>query len=226
MAIGVALVGTRGTTTGSSVVTGSGTSTGGSGNHGLLLISYDPGVTISSVVDSKSNTWTLQGSVLTNFGRQAAYVSLNYTGGTGHTVTVNFSGSAFAVAHHINITGATSTTPIDKDTNATDTARPVQIASGVLSQAAEAVIVFCEDNDLAGTVDYTDATATLTILSSEPDVATYWTSGVGYKITSATTDTTYQLQRQSAGSSSSIIRLISFKEGVASSDTLWSQACL
>jgi hypothetical protein len=229
MAIGVSLIGTRGVG-GSPIATVAGTSTGGTGNHGLLLMSYDPSSSVSgTITDSKGNTFSLQGSVLTNFGRQVAYTALNWTGGASHNVSVAFTGTPAGVAHLLEVTGAESVSPIDIDTSATDTARPVQITHTTLSQSNELIIVFCEDNDLAGTLDYTSPDLT-GVLSSEPDVSLYWTSGVGYKIVSSTAGATYQLQRQAAGSSSSIIRLLSFKEsaggGGGGDISLMGQICL
>lgn len=211
MAIAVALVGTRGTASGSSVVTGSGTSTGGSGNHGFVFVSFDPGVTVSSVTDSKSNTYAQLDSTRTADGRSAVYWCENWTGGSSHTATVSFSGGAFATAHLVEVTGALSTGSIAVQTGVTaDNAYPITVNSGTLAQAANAVLMMCQDNRTAGGSGYTSS-STLTVISSENDLASFWTSGVGYAITAATTDVAYQIDRNTAPTNSSA-HLIVVKE--------------
>ena len=214
MAIAVALIGTRGTSSGSTVTTGSGTSTGGSGNHGFLFVSFDPGVTISSISDSKSNTYTQLDSTRTADGRSAVYWCENWTGGSSHTATVNFSGSAFPVAHLVEVTGALSSGAIDVQTGVTaDSSYPITVNSGTLTQAANAVLMMCQDNRTTGGSGYASS-STLTVISAENDVASFWTSGVGYAITAATTDVAYQIDRNAAPTNSGA-HLIVVKEAAS-----------
>lgn len=217
MAITVVQIGTRGVGGADTVQTGSGTSTGGSGNHGLFLTSFDPGVTPpASVTDSKTNVLNLVGTTLSdaNHGKIAAYLKENWSGGASHNSGVcTFSGNAFAVGFLLEILGAATSSSLDKDTNdTTDATMPVDVASGTLAQANEAVICIAACNVYGG-VGAGYSSTNLTILDSEPDVSSYWTSGVGYVITAATTTVTYDMRRASpATTGGGIIRLLSFKE--------------
>ena len=216
MAIGVSLVGTRGTNVGASVTTGSGSSVGGPGNHGLLFLSFDPGVTVSSIVDNLvgGNTFVQLDSTRTADGRSAVYWCENWGGGAGHTVTANFSGGSFGVAHLVNVTGSLSSGAIALATGVTaDTAYPISLASGVLAQAANAVLMMCQDNRTAGGAGYA-SDGSLTVLSAENDIASFWTSGVGFAITSSIADTTYRIDRNAAPVNASA-HLIILKEAAA-----------
>lgn len=213
MAIDAALVGTRGTSSSNTVTTTAGTSTGGSGNHGLIVVSYDPGQTISTVSDSKSNTWTIIGSVQSDAseGRMAIYRSYDWTGGASHTATVTFSGTAFPTLHLIEITGADSASPLDIDVPETDTAQPCSAATGTLAQADEVVIVAGCCNEIAGDGAYTSTSAT--ILSSESAVSSFWTSGVAKVVVASTTTTNQDIRRNAPTTSGGgHIRLVSFKQ--------------
>lgn len=216
MPITVHQIGTRGVGGGSTVATGAGTSVGGSGNHGLLLTSFDPGVNPpASQTDSKGNVMSLIGTTLSDasHGKIAAYLAENWSGGSSHASgTMTFTGSAYAVAFLLEVRGAASSSPLDKDVNGSAGTMPVSVASGVLAQAAEAVIAIAACNVYSG-VGAGYSSTNLTILDSEPDVSSYWTSGVGYVITAATTSVTYDMRRASpATTGGGIIRLLSFKE--------------
>lgn len=213
MAIGRALIGARGTSSGSSVTTTSGTSTGGSGNHGIIFVSFDASTSVSTVSDSKSNTYTQLGSTQTSADgtKLAIYYCLNWTGGTTHTATVTFSGSAYPVLHLVEVTGAATSSPFDVDV--TGTSHPFSIASGTLSQAAEVVFIFGAQNSSGNdSENYTSSSST--ILSQEPALSSFWTSGVAASITSATTTANYQLQKNSS-SVTAAARVISVKEAGA-----------
>lgn len=213
MAIGRALIGARGTSSGSSVTTTAGTSTGGSGNHGIMFVSFDATTTVSTVSDSKSNTYTQLGSTLTSAdgAKLAIYYCLNWTGGTSHTGTMTFSGSAFPVLHLVEVTGAATSSPFD--VSVTSTSHPYSIASGTLSQAAEVVFIFGEQNSSGNdTENYTSSSST--ILSQEPALSSFWTSGVASSITASTTTANYQLQKNTSSLTGQAI-VISVKEAGA-----------
>jgi len=193
MAIAAALIGTRGTTTTATVTTTAGTSTGGSGTIFQIFVSFDPGVTISSVTDSKSNTYSLVGTVVTGRGKLARYRCVGGTGGASHTATVNFSGNAFAVAHLVEVTGAATSTPGDISTSAVDTTSPYTISSGTLAQAAEVVIAAIESNTGVNGA-YSESTG-FTILSQESDFNNFWTSAVASLVVASTTGVTPSFTR-------------------------------
>ncbi|HNB45654.1 MAG TPA: hypothetical protein PLL72_15755, partial [Burkholderiaceae bacterium] len=217
MAISFALIGTRGTSSGSSVSTGGGTSLGGSKNHGLMFVSFDATTTISSVSDTigggaSGNTWTLVGSVLTSSSgaKLAAYRCYNWNGGASHVGSVSFSGTAYPVLHMIEVRDSETSAAIDiliQDAGAT---HPYSVASGTLAQAAEAVLIFGEQNKSGNdTENYTSSTSTM--ISQEPALSTYWTSGVAGSITASVSTANYGLQK-GASTLTGAVMLISLKE--------------
>lgn len=206
MTISVALIGTRGTSATATVATGSGASTGGANSTGFLVISHDPGTTISSATDNKGNTWTLLSSV-TGVAKLARYICVGMIGGAGHVVTATFSATAFATIHAFEIIGSAGA--ISRDAAASVATTNTQAAggtwtatSGTLAQANSLVIAGLEQNN--GTVG-AYAFSPQTLLSQEPDTANFWTSGVGSQVVAATTPVTTNVTRiGSAGSTSSI----------------------
>jgi hypothetical protein len=193
MAIAATLIGARGTTATATVTTTGGTSTGGSGSIFQIYVSFDPGVTISSVADSKSNSYSLVGSVVTGRAKLARYRCVGGTGGASHTATVNFSGNSFAVAHLIEVTGAATSSAADISTSAVDTASPYTISSGTLAQAAEVVIAAIESGSGVNGA-YSESTG-FTILSQESDMESFWISAVASKVVASTSSVTPSFTR-------------------------------
>lgn len=215
MAISFHLIGTRGVGGGSTVITGAGTSVGGSGNHGFLVVSFDPGVNPpATVTDSKLNVLALVGTTVSDasHGKLAAYLKENWNGGASHdSGTVTFSGTAYAVAHLVEVRGAATSGSLEKDVNGSAASMPVSVASGVLLQAAEAILAIAACNVYSTNGDY--SSTNLTVISSEPDVGSYWTSGVGGVVVASTASVTYDMRRANpATTGGGVIRLFSFKE--------------
>lgn len=170
------LIGTRGTSATSAVSTVAGTSVGGAGKYGYLVVSFDAAVTISSVVDSKGNTFTLVGAVLTGAGKLARYICADWVGGATHSVTVNFSAAAFATAHLVEVTDTNGLDAAASGSSVTSSSTPWTVASNALKQFPALAMSGIELNT-GSPGAY--SSANLTILSSEPDVANFWTSAVG-----------------------------------------------
>lgn len=210
MALDAVLIGTRGTTSGSSVTTTAGTSTGGSGNHGLIFVSADPGVTVSSVSDSKGNTWSLQWSAnAPTFGDDLyCYKCENWTGGASHTATVSFSGTSYAVAHLVEVTGALSSSPIDVSTTSTT---PSSTATGALAQADELILSAALMN-VGAAGGY--ASSNLTVLSQEPDTGSFWTSAVGKLVVSSTSSVNVNWSRTNSDGTGAV-GIVTFKAAAA-----------
>ena len=216
-----------GTSGGSSVTTTAGTSTGGSGNVGVLFFAYDPGVTISTVTDSKSNTWTQQWNMTgTGNCRLACYTCANWTGGASHTATVTFSGSAFPTAALVEATGLAPSGAIDVLVSGAVTgtfntpvsgASRFQRASGALAQADEVILYCLEANTTGSNGDYTSPD--LTVLYSNNDLANFWTMGVGKIVVSSTASQTGTLDVANRGSASSNFGVISFKAATGGGGT-------
>jgi hypothetical protein len=179
-----------------------------SGNSYLVLLSWSS-ANISSLVDSKGNTYTLLGSVLTAGAGQksAAYFCANGVGGADHYATVTFSGNTGGcVIHLIKITGAIAS-PSDVVAANTDGASPFTQASGVLAQANEVIVSFCASDSGANPATY--ACTGFTLLSSELDGAAYWTSAVAKQVVAATTSVTPSWT--STGATTANVHTLSFK---------------
>lgn len=205
------LVGTHGATTSNTVTTGSGTSSV-SGSTFLIGVSWDATTSISSVSDSKSNTYTAVGTPQNDGGAGSGgnhqfYVCENGTGGTSHTATVNFSGTAYPTAHLIEITGAA--TPVqDIAVQTQDAGTPFTASTGTLAQANEVIVALCGAN-IGSAGAY--ASSNFTILSQENDVSQYWGSAVASLVVSSTSSVTPSFTRTNSSGAAAVLA-ISFYE--------------
>lgn len=184
------LIGTRGATSTNTASTGGGVSIGGAGAIGYIVICTGTSVSITSVADNKGNTFAQIGAVQTGNGKIYRYKCENWVGGTGHTATVNLSAADAPTIHLVEITGAMTSSPEDATASrqlATSMASPYTITSGTLAQAASICLAGIEVNS-GSNGDY--ASSNFTVLSQEPDVATYWTSAVAALVVNATTAVT------------------------------------
>lgn len=213
MAIAVTPI-SQGHDTDASTVTAGGTTTGGSGTVQVVFINMDPGVTVSSIADSKGNSYNQVGTPTVNgSARLAVYECVNGTGGSSHTVTVNFSGSAFAPVYHYEVTGAETSNPRDVNVAVnTDSTRTWDISSGTLAQANEALFAFIGNANGGNPVTYSESggngwTKSLT----EVDGNTYWTGCTFYKIVSSTSSVTANLT-DNIGNAAAALRIVSYKE--------------
>jgi hypothetical protein len=217
MAVNAVLIGARGTSSGSSVSTTAGTSAA-SGSSFCLVLSWDASQTVTAPVqDSKSNTYSAQGSAQAdgNGGLLQAYTCENGSGGTSHNITINFSGVAFPTAHLLEITGA-STTPVDKIAQTQDTSSPYTVTSPTLSQADEVVIGLCGANQgLPGSY----SSSNFTILSEEPNSTNFWTSCAAKLVVSSTSAVTPSFTC-SGRTGPAAVALVTFKQASAVGPTL------
>lgn len=188
MAIAASLVGARGATTSNTVSTTGGSVT--TGDTLVAVVSFDPGTTISSISDTAGNSYGTAKVSRTGSGSLACYVVQNATGHASNVLTVNFSGTAYPVAHLIKVTGA-ATASYDSGSlveASPTTAPPNSVTTPTLAQAASLIITATEMNANGGTGTYSSSTAT--ILSQEDDATQYWTSAVGYEIVASTSGVT------------------------------------
>ena len=173
--------------------------------------SWDLAANISTVTDSKSNTYAAQGTTQTVDGNhkiQWYACTGTCTGGASHTATVTFSATAFPTCHLVEITGAATSSPIDKTVNGTNTTSPyASAATGTLAQANEVVLSLCAAN--AGS-DGAYAFSNMTLLSSEPAVSSFWDSGVGKQVVASTASFTPSCTRTGSSGNGSDT-LITFK---------------
>jgi hypothetical protein len=205
MAIAATLVGARGTGGGNTATTTAGT-TSGSGSTFVVCASWDQTASAPTVSDSKGNTYTAQGTPQSDV--LGAYIQIwvcqNGTGGASHTATFSTTGASYPTVHLIEVTGAEAAS-LDKIAQGSDSSPPFTVTSPTLSQADEVVVCICADNTTSGAY----ASSNFTIISSETDIANYWTSAVGVLVVAATTAVTPSFTRgTNAG-----LALATFKQG-------------
>lgn len=194
------------------ITSAAGTSTGGTGRVLYVTVSYDNGVTVSSISDNKSNTLSLIGSALLgNGGRLARYKCENFTGGASHTVTVNFSGTAYPTIIVTEIPTLLSSSPYDSAASATnvDATSPYTATSGTLAQAASVLMSAAAQNQ-GSNGSY--SISTFTKLADQSDVGNYWTHGVAYLVVSATTAITPSWTRSGAADANTPVLVDVFKQ--------------
>lgn len=213
MAIDATLVGARGTSSGSSVSTTAGSTT--TGDTLVAVVSYDPGTTISSISDTAGNTYTLVVNETTGFAKLAMYRCENCTGHASNVLTVNFSGTAFPVAHLVKITdAATSSYDGPSLANTAAAANPITVTSGTFAQADTCVIACAEMNRSGSTGAY--SSSNFTVLSAEDDAASFWTSVVGKLVVASTSAVTPSFSKASeSGSGTKGIIVVGFKQAAA-----------
>lgn len=213
MALTASLVG-RGTTGGSSVTTAAGTSSASA--TFAVLVSYDSTAgTITTATDNKGNTYTAVGTPQADSfgGLMRWYVCENGTGGAGHTFTFTTASPCYAVAHLLQITG-TGIPRRDIAAQGQDTAgQPWDtVATGTLGYTNEVILAACASQ--VGSAAYTSANTT--ILSSEGDTASFWTSGVGSAALATTASFTPSFARADGGGSTAAgLSHITFREEVS-----------
>lgn len=181
-----------------------------------MVVSFDATTTISTVSDSKSNTWTILGSVSTTGGAKlAVYTSFNWTGGGSHTGTVTFSGNAFPVLHMFEVTGAATSSPVDIDITEAEVNQPFSVTSGTLAQNNELIVIIGEQN-VAGIATDAYTSSTSTILSQEPDLGNFWTSGIATSIVATNASQAWAITKGTSTTGAvGTARLITFKEATA-----------
>lgn len=178
MALTASLIG-RGTTGGNSITTAGGTSAGTA--TFACLVSYDATAgAITTATDNKGNTYTAVGTAQAdgNGGLLRWYVCENGTGGAGHTFTFTTASNNFGVAHLLQVASDAGGIPrLDINVQGQDTVgQPWDtVATGTLGYANEVILgaVAC---NVGGTAAY--ASSNMTVLSSEGDTSSFWTSGV------------------------------------------------
>ncbi len=196
MAIDAVLVGTKTSGSGTTLTSGSGTTTA-SGSTFLIALSFDSGATQSNIRDSKSNTYTLTGTVLSDGGaKKALYRCENGTGGANHTASADFSSSSFGTIYLIEVTGALASS-FDVTTQGVDTTSAYGVATGTLAQADEVVITLI--GNYAGNNPMNYASSNMTELAEEGDGSTYWTSAVYKQVVSSTSSFLPSITSNAAG---------------------------
>lgn len=174
--------------------------------------------TVSTIADSKTNTWTTTGSALSSGGLTGnCWYTTTTLGGASHTFTLTMaSGSIDAAFYVLEITGA-SASPHDAAARATasDAATPFTVTSNTLAQANNCAIGFIFSNGSPATWT---AGGGFTKLSDETNDGLYWTNAIGWLLTSSTTAVTPSWTVSGSGSTTGNIVVV-FKEAAGGGST-------
>lgn len=165
--------------------------TAASGSTVVVAAHWQNGSGAPTISDSKSNGFTLVGSVrqVDSNGSYLSHIGLwyceNATGGAGHTVTVAKTGGAPSV-YVVEIIGGRLSGILDQNTGAAlDTASPVTSGSVITTQAAELLLGFVGTYH-AGTGPAFTPGNSFTTLEEITDAASYWTGCLSYRLVDST----------------------------------------
>lgn len=186
--------GDKGSTAGATTVATAGITTT-SGNMLVATVSVDNGPkTVSSLTDSKGNTWTaLTGNPQSATGSNIyAYYAKNITGGAGHTLTANLSGSAPASISLAEFSGRDTVSPVvvqQPNQESTRSSSHSSAATGTIPNSGCDLVVLVGDSalfDLGANETYTPGTG--------------WTLPAASDVnTAGTTTTSYLLYKENVG---------------------------
>lgn len=214
MAITVTLL-SAGTSAGSSAVTAGATSTNGA--RFAVCVAWDAGQTISSVTDSKSNSYSAVGTAQAdgNGGLLQWYYSAGGSAGASHTATVTCSGSAFLSISHYQITDGASTSHSGSAQGQDSGGQPFVQTTGTMPSGNWAALAGCSNNTGSdGAYSANASTPTFTLLHSEGTVSTLWTHGVSSTTSSGATAVTPSFNRSGTGGGTSALAILVVEESV------------
>ena len=166
----------KGAASASATTTSAGVSAS-SGSSFFVGFSYDSTASVTSVTDSKGNIYSKVGATYTGSGFSTEiWASENGIGGSAHTVTVQFSSTAYSPVHFIEVLGAQSS-GIDVVTGRNgDSQQSLVISVGPFSQPDEVVLAQVASGNISNA--YSDSTGTFTKLSEEADGNSFWPSAL------------------------------------------------
>lgn len=193
------------------------------GRKFALCVSWDAGQTITGGVpsDSKSNTWSALGSQQAdgNGCLLRWFITSTTLGGSSHTFTVAFSGTAYPTVSVYELTDAGD---VDIQTQSQDSGgNPITMATGALAQAAEVVLAAASNHTGSdGAYSVNASTPTGSLLYSNGSVSANWTHGVAKYLPSNTSSFDPSFNRSGTSGGTSAISIISIKEATASNTTI------
>src|SRR5690349_4202069 len=184
----------------------------------VVFVGWYGNRTISSVTDNKGNTYTQIQSSIQYSGdtlfRAAAFYKQNAAGGSGHTVTANFSGSAdLAAIFFIEVTGGLTSGILDQNPAGNeDTTDPyTSTTTGTTAQANELVLTCAQTYTTTAGPETLDWSANgYTALDAESDPAN-WTGGSAKKVLSATGTQQSSVSSSGAGAAAALMFIITLK---------------
>lgn len=159
--------------------------TAASGSLFIIAVVYGTGSGVTSVSDSKSNTYTEIGAELFNIAKIRWWRCEGGTGGGSHTATANFGSAEEPSVFFFEFGGCLTSGALDQQTSIGDSATPFAITSGATTQADEVVFGFMGSG--SGDNPATKAESTgHTIIDQTTNGSLYWTGVVTYEIVAAT----------------------------------------
>lgn len=213
MAITFTLLGSG--TTGGSPTSG-GTST--SGARFAVAIAWDAGQTISSVVDSKGNSYSAVGTPQAdgNGGLSQWYFSAGGSSGASHTATVSFSGSAFPSISFYQCTDGASAAHSGSAQGQDSGGQPFVLTSGTMPAGNWGALALCSNNTGSdGAYTANASTPTFTLLHSEGTVASFWTHGVSSTTSSGTGAVTPSFNRSGTAGGTTGMAILVIEESIS-----------
>lgn len=209
MAIDAVLLGANATST-STATTSAGTSV--AGDRFAVCVAWDAGATISSVTDSKGNTYTAEGTAQAdgNGGLLQWFFSPGGSAGASHTATVTCSGTAFPSISHYRIPDGASTTHSGSSQGQDSGGQPFVLATDAMPSGNWLALAGCSNNTGSdGAYSANASTPTFTLLHSEGTVSSFWTHGTSKTVSSGTTAVTPSFNRSgTAGGTSGMATLV------------------
>lgn len=202
-------------TTGGSPTSG-GTST--SGARFAVAIAWDAGQTISSVVDSKGNSYSAVGTAQADGqgGLCQWYFSAGGSAGASHTATVSFSGSAFPSISFYQITDGASSAHSGSAQGQDSGGQPFVLTSGTMPSGNWSAGAICSNNTGSdGAYSANASTPTFTLLHSEGTVSSFWTHGVSWASSSGTGAVTPSFNRSGTAGSTTGMAILVIEESIA-----------
>lgn len=209
MTIDAILLG-AGTGAGSSATTTAGTSV--AGDRFGVKVAWDAGASVSSVVDSKLNTYTAVGTPQAdgNGGLSQWFFSPGGNAGASHTITVTCSTTAFPSVSAYRIPDGAASPHAGSAQGQDSGGQPFTLATGSLPAGNWLALAGCSNNTGSdGAYSANASTPTATLLHSEGTVSSFWTHGVSKMLSSGSSAVTPSFNRSgTAGGTSAMAILV------------------
>jgi len=190
----------------------------------LVGFQFEGGATFTSLVDSKSNTYTQIGTETTaNSGAKCRlYYCPNGTGGASHTATVTVNSNVAITVHFLEITGGKTTGILNPTPPAAndDLSSPFTSNSITTAQADAMLVSFlCGTNSGSNPATNAESTGfTVQAGSDETDASQFWTGCFATKILTSTTTTNSSFTE--SGATTGLVWIAAFEAAAGAADTL------
>lgn len=205
---------TKGRSGSAATIATTGVATAASGSTFVIGVAWSGAPTFTSLVDSKSNTYTQLGALELDpdggGSKSRYYYCQNGTGGAAHTATLTISGANSLEILFLEITGA-ATASFDLGNGNQDTATPYTSPSILTTQAAEMLVALWFGNSGSNPATHAESTGfTVQAGAEETNGASFWTGCLATRIVASTAS--YNASFTETGSSRGVVYIAGFKE--------------